>query len=184
MFAAYGARTLASAKPYVPKEENVRIVKLVEVKRQREAERQAERKRVERTADQRLADDLVAKGRAAARDFALREAQALAEYRAKRLEAELSDFDLPRHFSSYRTIERRICRALKILPSEVKKSGRQRELTFARQAIMYWACRLTDYSYPQIGKRMGGRDHTTILSGKRAYVKKRALQGRTLREVR
>ena len=35
----------------------------------------------------------------------------------------------------------------------------------------------------QIGRWLGGRDHTTILHGKRAYVAKRAAQGRTLRGV-
>lgn len=54
----------------------------------------------------------------------------------------------------------------------------------ARQAVMYWAVRLTGYSYPKIGRIMGGRDHTSIMYGATAYRKKREKMGRYLRKAR
>jgi chromosomal replication initiation ATPase DnaA len=67
---------------------------------------------------------------------------------------------------------------------ELKGGGRNGHVVFARQFIMYWARRRTGFSLPQIGRHLGGRDHTTCLHGQRAYVKKRAKQGRTLRPAR
>jgi hypothetical protein len=38
-------------------------------------------------------------------------------------------------------------------------------LVFARHTIFALAKRFTSYSYPMIGRFIGGRDHTTVLSG-------------------
>lgn len=40
---------------------------------------------------------------------------------------------------------------------------RKRRLAQPRQYAMYLARTLTTYSYPQIGRSFGGRDHTTVL---------------------
>ena len=72
----------------------------------------------------------------------------------------------------------------RVTRSELNSNRRNRELVFARQFIMYWACRLTHLSLPQIGKLMGGRDHTTAMHGRNTYPVKRAKMGRTLRPVR
>lgn len=100
----------------------------------------------------------------------------LAEERAIR------KFTLPP--AQFERIVSRACRVFKASRSELFSARRQRELAFARHFIMYWACRLTKLSLPDIGRRMGGRDHTTVLHGKRSYPKKRAAQGINLREVR
>lgn len=42
---------------------------------------------------------------------------------------------------------------------------RSRSVSFPRQVAMYLARTETDASFPQIGKLLGGRDHTTILHG-------------------
>jgi chromosomal replication initiator protein len=86
--------------------------------------------------------------------------------------------------TSVKQIIERICRATGVSKYDVLSNRRNAELVFARHAVMYWACRRTGLSLPQIGRLLGGRDHTTILHGKRAYVAKRAKQGRTLRPVR
>jgi chromosomal replication initiator protein len=41
--------------------------------------------------------------------------------------------------------------------------SRRRPLVTARQIGMYVFRELTDYSYPQIAKEFGGRDHTTVM---------------------
>lgn len=82
------------------------------------------------------------------------------------------------------TIERRICRVMRISRKEMHSKRRPKPICFARQAVFYWAIRLTLHSYPEVGRRMGGRDHTTVMHGARAYREKRAKMGRTLRPAR
>lgn len=84
---------------------------------------------------------------------------------------------------SYRSIEARACNLFGFTRNDLYSDRRNRRLVFARQFIAYWACRLTTLSMPQIGKLMGGKDHTTILHGTRAYVEKRAYQKRMLRPI-
>jgi len=92
--------------------------------------------------------------------------------------------DQPPVFKSrFRRIEERACRLFKLSRAELYSSTRQREVSFARQFVMYWAYRTTMLSMPQIGRLMGGRDHTSILHGASIYPRKRALQGRTLKIV-
>lgn len=101
--------------------------------------------------------------------------------RAHARELKLAGF---RYRPSLSEIERRACRVFGVTKSELHSNRRIREIVFARQFVMYWAVRLTLLSYPQIGKLMGGRDHTTCIAGKRAYAKKRLLMGRFLKEAR
>lgn len=81
----------------------------------------------------------------------------------------------------FETIVRRICKALKVTRKQIISEGRATHIVFARQAIYYWSRRLSALSYPQIGKEVGNRDHTTVLHGVALYPMKRAKQGRTLR---
>ncbi len=57
---------------------------------------------------------------------------------------------------------------------ELIGKSRRRTLVIARQIGMYVFRELTDYSYPQIGKVFGGRDHTTVMH---AVTKIDALMG-------
>ncbi len=86
--------------------------------------------------------------------------------------------------TTYERIERRALMVFDLRRNELQSIRRSTKVSLARQFVMYWACRLTSLSMPQIGAKLGGRDHTTILSGKRAYVQKRKKMGRYLREVR
>jgi chromosomal replication initiator protein len=47
----------------------------------------------------------------------------------------------------------------------LRSPSRSRTVSFPRQVAMYLARTETDLSYPQIGERLGSRDHTTILYG-------------------
>lgn len=80
-------------------------------------------------------------------------------------------------------IAQRLCTALGVSRAELAAEGRGRRVILARQAVMYWACRLTTLSTPDLGRRLG-RDHTTVLHGKDAYRAKRLAMGRHLRAVR
>jgi chromosomal replication initiator protein len=50
-----------------------------------------------------------------------------------------------------------------VTPHDVTSASRSRPLVNARQTAMYLCRELTDLSLPAIGKRFGGRDHTTVL---------------------
>jgi hypothetical protein len=58
-----------------------------------------------------------------------------------------------------------VCKYFSIFPNEVESSRRQGALVYPRQIAFYLARRHTPYSYPQIGRRFGNRDHTTIMHG-------------------
>lgn len=58
-----------------------------------------------------------------------------------------------------------VCRYFSIFPNEVESSRRQGALVYPRQIAFWLARNLTPYSYPQIGRRFGNRDHTTIMHG-------------------
>lgn len=88
-----------------------------------------------------------------------------------------------RYRPSIAEIERRAMRVFGVTKAELRSNRRHREICFARQFVMYWTVRLTPLSLPQIG-RIVGRDHTSVLSGKRAYPEKRAKMGRYLRSAR
>lgn len=49
----------------------------------------------------------------------------------------------------------------------VLSPSRERREVYARQSAMFIARRLTGTSYPEIGRRFGGRDHTTVLHADR-----------------
>lgn len=55
----------------------------------------------------------------------------------------------------------------KIERAELISRRREHRIAHVRHVIMYLARELTPYSYPHIGRVLGGRDHTTILHGVR-----------------
>ena len=173
MIAAYGRHTeravaahLAKQKALPPIEPEVRTVNIIERRKRQDEEleqsiKQAQvlnAERIER--DRRIANEAIARA-----NRRLRELQT----------ANCADLG---------TIMRRICKALKVSRVDIMSARRNAPVAFARQAIYYWACRRTTLSLPEIGRKVGGFDHTTVLHGKRAYPIKRAAQGRYLREVR
>ena len=80
-------------------------------------------------------------------------------------------------------VVRRICKATGVSMNTIMSNRRDKEATFVRQAICYWAVRRTSKTLPQIGTVLN-RDHTTIMHNRDAYVAKRKAMGRTLRMVR
>lgn len=86
--------------------------------------------------------------------------------------------------SKFQRIEEKACKVFGINVSALKSIRRDDKLVFARQFVTYWAIRTTELSSSQIGRLLGGRDHTTILRCKKVYPARRAKMGRTLREAR
>lgn len=85
---------------------------------------------------------------------------------------------------TFAEIERRALKVFDIARSELRSPRNHADIAFARHFVMYWAARLTSLSMPQIGRLMGGKDHTTVLHGRNVYPAKRAKMGRYLRAAR
>lgn len=160
MFVAQYRQTMAGAKLRLEVRDDG-VVSSIELRRQRRAEA-SER---ERQAKAELIE--IFRARKEAADEAIR--------RANEALRRINGSD------SFERIFLRMCRVFRMSPTEMLADRRNVRTVFARQAVMYWARRRTCLSLPQIGRRMTGRDHTTILHGCRAYVAKRAEMGRNLK---
>lgn len=60
-------------------------------------------------------------------------------------------------------IQRTVCAYYKIDKSEMSSKRRARAVVRPRQVAMYLAKNLTPRSYPEIGRKFGGRDHSTVI---------------------
>ena len=66
-------------------------------------------------------------------------------------------------------IVKEVCEKHGLKIEDVISERRHQYLVRPRQEIMYRLCTETDWSLPRIGRLLGGRDHTTILHGKRKF---------------
>lgn len=167
MFIASYEKTQASAS-FKPKlSDGIRRFDINEARRIRAEQEKA--RQAEILARQRAeANALIAKGRAVALQFRIDE-----------------EMEQSRHFRhSYGLIERRICKVFKISRTELHSRRQDKAIVLARQAVTYWACRLTLCSLTEIGRALGGRDHSTSHHNRNVYPKRRAEMGRTLRSVK
>lgn len=53
--------------------------------------------------------------------------------------------------------------------NDLKSQRRNKDIVYARQMGMFLARDFTTLSYPEIGRRFGGRDHTTVLHAFRKF---------------
>jgi chromosomal replication initiator protein len=60
-------------------------------------------------------------------------------------------------------IQKLICHKFKIKPSQLKSKNNSPKIAFPRQIAMYLAKELTNSSLPEIGKKFGGKHHTTVI---------------------
>lgn len=47
--------------------------------------------------------------------------------------------------------------------ADIKAHNKNKNLVLARQICMYLARKLTNFSYPDIGQKIGNRDHSTVI---------------------
>jgi chromosomal replication initiator protein len=71
-------------------------------------------------------------------------------------------------------IQARVARFYDLPLIEMRSARRARKVAWPRQVAMYLARRLTTRSMPEIGRRFGGRDHTTVIHAVRAVEARRA----------
>jgi hypothetical protein len=67
----------------------------------------------------------------------------------------------PRPHPSVTTIQNAVCAHYVVSRREMLSHSRARWISFPRQVAMYLCTQLTPLSLPHIGKRFGGRDHST-----------------------
>jgi chromosomal replication initiator protein len=60
-------------------------------------------------------------------------------------------------------IQRTVCQFYRVDRSEMSSKRRNRAVVRPRQVAMYLAKVLTPRSYPEIGRKFGGRDHSTVI---------------------
>ena len=81
-------------------------------------------------------------------------------------------------------IQRRVCDHYRIRQAEMSSARRAREVARPGQVAMYLAKQLTPRSLPEIGRRFGGRDHTTVIHAVRQIEKLRATDAELDADVR
>ena len=68
-----------------------------------------------------------------------------------------------RHSITIEQIQRRVAEHFDVRVADMTSKRRPASIAFPRQVAMYLAKQLTTLSLPQIGKRFGNRDHTTVM---------------------
>ncbi len=81
-------------------------------------------------------------------------------------------------------IQKRVSEHFHIRHAEMVSARRAREVARPRQIAMYLAKQLTPRSLPEIGRRFGGRDHTTVIHAVRQIEKLRAADSEIDSDVR
>ncbi|PIE12461.1 MAG: chromosomal replication initiator protein DnaA [Rhodobacterales bacterium] len=80
-------------------------------------------------------------------------------------------------------IQRRVSEHYNIRLSEMIGPKRVRNFARPRQVAMYLCKQLTSRSLPEIGRRFGGRDHTTVMHGVRRIEELRAQDGQIAEDL-
>ncbi|MFQ5834686.1 MAG: chromosomal replication initiator protein DnaA [bacterium] len=68
-------------------------------------------------------------------------------------------------------VQKTVSKYYKIKESTIKGKKRVRSIAFPRQIAMYLCRELTEDSFPEIGARFGGKDHTTVMYAWRKIAK-------------
>src|SRR5574337_975302 len=61
------------------------------------------------------------------------------------------------------SIPKAVCEFYRIRPADLRSKKRTRTIAVPRQVAMYLCRRHTQASFPVIGDRFGGRDHSTVI---------------------
>ncbi len=74
-------------------------------------------------------------------------------------------------------IIRKVCATYDVRAEDIKGKSRTKNISEARQVVMWMARQLTDESYESIGAELGGRDHSTVYYGI-STIEKRTINDR------
>jgi len=119
----------------------------------------------------------------------LRRVIAYASLKGVRIDLELAKealkglLDASENIITVEKIQKLVCNQFKIKPSELKSKNNSPKVAFPRQIAMYLAKELTDNSLPEIGKKFGGKHHTTVLHSIRKIEKLRERDSEFNKEI-
>ena len=88
-----------------------------------------------------------------------------------------------KHRVAISDIQRRVAEHYRIDPAEMTSDRRARIVARPRQIAMYLARRHTPLSIPNIGRRFGNRDHTTVIHAVRTITSLIAQDGDMARDI-
>lgn len=80
----------------------------------------------------------------------------------------------PLEHVTVKEIQAAVCRRFRIPAIEMMSQRRGRDVAHPRQVAMYLSKQLTPYSFPNIGRMFGGRDHTTVMYAVKAVEQRMA----------
>ena len=80
-------------------------------------------------------------------------------------------------------IQSAVCQYYGLKPAEMGSPRRSRSVARPRQVAMFLAKTLTALSLPQIGKKFGGRDHTTVMHAVRKITQLRGIDQKIAHDV-
>ena len=69
------------------------------------------------------------------------------------------------------TPEEHVCEYFEIKPADIVSESRLKKFATPRHIAQYLCRQLTEFSYPEIGQRFGGRDHTSVMHAVRKIEK-------------
>lgn len=95
-----------------------------------------------------------------------------AQERVERKRKALAELSTPQ--PNWRIICAEVCAKHDITAAELLSARRPVRLVMARHEAMWRLKNETSMSLPQIGRRLGGRDHTTVISGIKAHERRLA----------
>jgi len=119
----------------------------------------------------------------------LRRVVAFSSLKGEKIDLELAKeslkdlLDATTHIVTVEKIQKLICHKYKIKPSQLKSKNNSPKIAFPRQIAMYLAKELTKSSLPEIGKKFGGKHHTTVLHSIRKINKLRAENSEFNKEI-
>ena len=98
-------------------------------------------------------------------------------------EALKSLLDSTAHVVTIEKIQKIVCHQFKIALSQIKARNNSPKFAFPRQIAMYLSKELTKSSLPEIGKKFGGKHHTTVLHSIRKIEKLKTTDAKFNKEI-
>jgi chromosomal replication initiator protein len=77
---------------------------------------------------------------------------------------------------SIESIQKYVANHFGLSVPEIKSKSNAKQISYPRQVAMYLCKSLTDASLPEIGKRFGGKHHSTVIHAIRKIETKRTLE--------
>ncbi len=119
----------------------------------------------------------------------LRRVVAFSSLKGEKIDLELAKeslkdlLDATTNIVTVEKIQKLVCHKYKIKPSQLKLKNNSPKFAFPRQIAMYLSKELTKSSLPEIGKKFGGKHHTTVIHSIRKIEKLRGENSEFNKEI-